>query len=112
MKLSIGNVRKTIVKTENSLHGHKSSRNILRQEKEDFLCHGKIPKLTGQGFHERKPVKVSLEFFNEAKRVLGNVNEIFKSGDRYLDDVFGEKINQVEATKYLVEYLKSEGFVL
>jgi hypothetical protein len=116
MKLSLSNARKTVVKTINTPGRQRSSQSIPNNEKDDFFRHGKIPKsrsekLMGESFQRRKQVKVSLEFLNEAKRILDIVNEKYQSGDRYLDEVFGEQVSQAEATKYLVDYLQSEGFV-
>ncbi|CAB4029955.1 Hypothetical predicted protein, partial [Paramuricea clavata] len=114
MKLSLSNARKTVVKTINTPGRQRSSQSIPNNEKDYFFRHGKIPKsrsekLMGESFQRRKQVKVSLEFLNEAKRILDIVNEKYQSGDRYLDEVFGEQISQAEATKYLVDYLQSEG---
>ena len=114
MKLSLLNKTKTVVKTINTSGRKDNSKVIQNTYKDEFFQHGKIPKcnsLTGANFLKKKHVKVSLEFLNEAKRILDLVNDRFHSGDRYLDDVFGEEITQADATKYLVEYLKLEGFV-
>jgi hypothetical protein len=112
MKLS--NTTKTVVKTINTPGRKGTSKIFPNNEKDYFFRHGKIPKCrseTGENVRRKRHVKVSLEFLNEAKRILDLVNDKFHSGDGYLRDVFGEQISQADATKYLVEYLKFEGFV-
>ena len=116
MKLSVLNARKTVVKTVNTPGRNRSPECYPNNQKDEFFQHGKIPKsrserLTGVNFPRRKHIKVSLEFFNEAKRILDIVNQKYQNGDKYLDEVFGEQINQTQATKYLLDYLKSRGFV-
>ncbi len=116
MKLSFSNTTKTVVRTINTPGRKKKSETLPNNEKEDFFQHGKIPKsrsekFTGESFRRKKHVRISLEYFYEAKRILDIVNEKHHSGDRYLEEVFGEQISQADATKYLVDYLQSEGFV-
>lgn len=112
MNLSLHKRTKTIVKTVNA--PTSSFQSTDNNEKDDFFRHGKIPKSrseTDENFRKTKQVKVSLEFVNEAKRILDLVNEKYQSGDRYLNEVFGEPIEQAEATKYFVDYLQLQGLV-
>ena len=115
-KLSVFIRTKTVIKTINTTDRQRSERKVSRSEKEDFSHHGKIPqrrseKLTSERFWRRTPVKVSLEFLNEAKRILDIVNKKYPSVDEYLDEVFGPQITQDEATKYLIHYWRPEGLV-
>ena len=114
MNISICKRTKTVVKTINTPVRYNSSQSINNNEKDYFFRHGKIPKSrseTVESFRKTKPIKVSLEFFDEAKRILDLVNEKYQSGDRYLDEVFGEPIQQAEATKYFLDYLQLQGLV-
>lgn len=114
MNLPLCKRTKTVVKTVNAPARYRSSQSIHNNEKDDFFRHGKIPKSrseTDESFRKTKHVKVSLEFMNEAKRILDFVNEKYQSGDRYLDEVFGEPIQQAEATKYFLDYLQLQGLV-
>lgn len=96
----------------------KGSENIpnIEAHKEQFLKNGKLPKVLfkkqpkqGGKVEKKRNVAVSFEFLPEAKRILDIVNWQFENGDNYLDRVFGERISQFEASRYLNDYLRSQG---
>ena len=122
MKLSLPKHTKTVVKvisdgsSRNRATNTENGARSIEKEKEEFLKHGKFPKSSlkktstqGEKSRKRRHVGVSFEFLPEAKRILDMVNENFINGDGYLEEVFGDTIEQSEASKYLIDYLQMQG---
>ena len=87
----------------------------LVEAKDKFLKHGILPqfKLKSFGSSEnadpmikKQRVQINFDYFKEAKTILDTVKRKFGDGSRYMEANYGERIDFVEGTSILAQYLK------
>lgn len=110
MKTSVVIYRQTPLKYQSSDHI-----NNLKEEKENFLKFGKVPKFKFAGSVDwlgpanKKKTEIRFDFLPEARYILERVRDIFGSGDVFLDLAFGKRISPGQASHTVLQYLKSHG---
>ena len=88
----------------------------MEEHKHEFLLHGHIPqfqfRITADNIQDitcSKKGQIKFDLLPEATRILENVREEFGCGDRYIEQMYGARIEMEEASKLLAKYLKESG---
>lgn len=109
MKTSVKIYRETPLKYQSSDHI-----NNLKEEKENFLKFGKVPRFKFAGSVDwlganNPKTEIRFDFLPEARYILERVRDLFGSGDVFLDVAFGQRISPGQASQTVLQYLKSHG---
>ena len=86
----------------------------MAEQKERFLRFGATPTFMMKGSSEilarciNDPRgEIRRTYFNEAKHILDIVKEKYGDGGNFINAMYGEKIDYVQASKQIAQYLKN-----
>ncbi|XP_074656244.1 microtubule-associated tyrosine carboxypeptidase 1-like [Tubulanus polymorphus] len=106
-----GSVIQTLVQTPLKYVPKFTPTNLLEQ-KEQFLTSGIVPKFNFKGSQEAiekiistKKAEIRFTYMAEAKKCLDLTKEQFGSVDTFVAEAYGKRINHLEASAYLAQYL-------
>ena len=84
------------------------------EQKERFLRFGVTPTFTMRGSSEALAKCISnprgeikRTYFKEAKHILEIVKEKYGDGGNFIDAMYGERIDYIQASKQIAQYLKN-----
>ena len=107
------NIFRNVERTPSRYTGAMVPLNMLEQ-KERFLRYGITPTFTMKGSTETLTRYVNdargeirRTYFLEAKNILKIVKEKFGDGGDFIEEMYGDRIDYVQASKQVAQYLKS-----